>query len=370
VWADPKIFESITSSNAIDTTATNGPNVPQIDSEIATQQTQAQLGARVPDLCHTIPAPVLTLTAVADAPAVAPAHAPSHAPAHAPAVAPALALANAPILLTSGPELPPQAPPLLAAPSTPQIPHPSQHSAFQQAPFSLDLSSTAPAPGTSHHVPTAGVSGMATSHPPFVPLTSTPATFDLLGIYSSACSSPAINLSHTNTSSVIFQAPGSGAATHNSVLVQPTSFSFLQPPSFSSSGHSHTNKSRQPTDENAPPHNHGFAGRGKKNDEGATSHTPPQDLEKGTRRSRRAPVPSTRLDKLNEIGTNIVPPKPPANTLSTIEEPLWFAPAYDYLKQSALGDPWIHLVERWAQHERAKGWKSGKVRTYSFSLLI
>jgi hypothetical protein len=55
------------------------------------------------------------------------------------------------------------------------------------------------------------------------------------------------------------------------------------------------------------------------------------------------------------------------NTLPN-EEPLWFAPAYNYLKQCALGDAWIHLVERWAQHECAKRWKSGKVCIYSFPL--
>lgn len=87
-----------------------------------------------------------------------------------------------------------------------------------------------------------------------------------------------------------------------------------------------------------------------------------QEGENSTRRSRRAPVPSTRTDKLNEIGTNVLPPKAPIVPLSDVEEPSWFAPAYEYLKQSALGVVRLDIVEKWAKNERARGWKSGKVR--------
>ncbi|KAJ2914680.1 hypothetical protein MD484_g5746, partial [Candolleomyces efflorescens] len=79
-----------------------------------------------------------------------------------------------------------------------------------------------------------------------------------------------------------------------------------------------------------------------------------------SRRSRRAPVPSTRLEKLNEIGTNVVPPKPPIVPVSETDEPSWFAPAYKYLKENALGVAWVELVEKWAEYERSQGWKSGK----------
>lgn len=79
------------------------------------------------------------------------------------------------------------------------------------------------------------------------------------------------------------------------------------------------------------------------------------------RRSNRAPIPTTRLDRQNEIGTNIVPPKPPVDATAVIEEPLWFAPAYDYLKNNALGTMWVDLVEKWAEYERAKTWKTAKV---------
>ncbi|RXW14547.1 hypothetical protein EST38_g11302 [Candolleomyces aberdarensis] len=84
------------------------------------------------------------------------------------------------------------------------------------------------------------------------------------------------------------------------------------------------------------------------------------DPQNGTRRSRRAPVPSTRIDKLNAIGTNVIPPKPAIIPVSGTEEPFWFAPAYEYLKKSTLGVAWVELVENWAEYERVKGWKSGK----------
>ncbi|KAJ2927456.1 hypothetical protein H1R20_g9638, partial [Candolleomyces eurysporus] len=90
------------------------------------------------------------------------------------------------------------------------------------------------------------------------------------------------------------------------------------------------------------------------------THTPLRDVDDTVRRSSRAPVPSTRLDRQNEIGTNIVPLKPPVDAASIIEEPSWFAPAYDHLKNNALGPLWTDLVEKWAEYERAKGWKSAK----------
>ncbi|RXW15646.1 hypothetical protein EST38_g10204 [Candolleomyces aberdarensis] len=86
--------------------------------------------------------------------------------------------------------------------------------------------------------------------------------------------------------------------------------------------------------------------------------TPSQDDR--VRRSNRAPIPTTRLDRQNEIGTNIVPPKPLVDATAVIEEPLWFAPAYDYLKNNTLGTMWVDLVEKWAEYERAKAWKTGK----------
>lgn len=88
---------------------------------------------------------------------------------------------------------------------------------------------------------------------------------------------------------------------------------------------------------------------------------PPLAMDDTIRRSSRVPVPSTRLDRQNEIGTNIIPPNPPVDVGSVIEEPSWFAPAYNHLKNNALGPMWANLVEKWAEYERAKGWKSGRV---------
>jgi hypothetical protein len=94
---------------------------------------------------------------------------------------------------------------------------------------------------------------------------------------------------------------------------------------------------------------------------------PLRDADVAIRRSSRAHVPTTRLDRQNEIGINIVPPKPPVDevSMSNIEEPAWFAPAYNHLKNNALGPMWTDLVEKWAEYERAKGWKSAKVRFFS-----
>ncbi|RXW12708.1 hypothetical protein EST38_g13148 [Candolleomyces aberdarensis] len=331
-WVDPNILESIISSNALDVIGTDAPTVPQVNSEIVAKLSNVHM----PDLCHSVPAPVLTPTV------------------------------DAPISATSRPEPPPQAPPLPPAPWISHT-HPTLFSTFQQTPALPDPSSIAPLFGSSHHVAVSGASGMATS--PLSQLPSTPAMSMPATFAPNATHTPVV-VPSTNMASVVFQAPGSNApaAPHASHPLQPISFSFLQPPSFTSSGNSHANRheKQQPTDENAPPRNSvscGAAGdgqRGKENDEGTTAHAPPQDMENGTRRSRRAPVPSTRLDKLNEIGTNIIPPKPPVNTLSNNEEPPWFAPAYNYLKQSTLGVGWTSLVERWAHYERIKGWKSGK----------
>jgi hypothetical protein len=93
------------------------------------------------------------------------------------------------------------------------------------------------------------------------------------------------------------------------------------------------------------------------------------DLENGVRRSNRAPVPSTRLDKLNEIGDNIVTQKPSMVALGSNEEPAWFAPAHEHLKRDSLGAGWSGLIAKWAEYERFMGWKSAKVRISVSSLL-
>ncbi|RXW13409.1 hypothetical protein EST38_g12446 [Candolleomyces aberdarensis] len=118
-------------------------------------------------------------------------------------------------------------------------------------------------------------------------------------------------------------------------------------------------KQSPPTNENTPPSPKNSLDN-RDYTRATSTQTPFQSLDNGIRRSRRAPVPSTHLDRQNEIGTNIVPPKPPADTISVVEEPAWFAPAYQYLKNGALGHVWIDLVEKWAEYERLKGWKSAK----------
>lgn len=94
--------------------------------------------------------------------------------------------------------------------------------------------------------------------------------------------------------------------------------------------------------------------------------TPPSTENYTIRRSTRAPIPSTRLERQNEIGTNIIPPRPPVDVTSVVEEPAWFAPAYDHLKNNALGTIWTDLVEKWAEYERAKGWTFVKVCPFFF----
>ncbi|KAJ2926544.1 hypothetical protein H1R20_g10550, partial [Candolleomyces eurysporus] len=78
------------------------------------------------------------------------------------------------------------------------------------------------------------------------------------------------------------------------------------------------------------------------------------------RRSTRAPVPSTRLEKLNEISTNTTLPRPLVDQTADNEEPTWFAPALAHLKRTDLGAGWIILLEKWVEYERSRGWKSGK----------
>ncbi|KAJ2936118.1 hypothetical protein H1R20_g979, partial [Candolleomyces eurysporus] len=99
---------------------------------------------------------------------------------------------------------------------------------------------------------------------------------------------------------------------------------------------------------------------GKDSGDSNLSGSPFHDVGNGIRRSTRAPVPSTRLEKLNEIGTNIAPAKPPTNTTSNNKEPSWFAPAYQHFQRANLGPVWVNLVEKWAEYERVKYWKSGK----------
>ncbi|KAJ2925515.1 hypothetical protein H1R20_g11579, partial [Candolleomyces eurysporus] len=106
---------------------------------------------------------------------------------------------------------------------------------------------------------------------------------------------------------------------------------------------------------NAPQH-----APAKDSGDGDPSVSPLCDVGDGIHRSNRAPVPSTRLEKLNEIGTNIAPPKPPTNTTPDTKEPAWFAPAYQHLQRANLGPAWIDLVEKWAKYERLRYWKSGK----------
>ncbi|RXW17172.1 hypothetical protein EST38_g8681 [Candolleomyces aberdarensis] len=114
-----------------------------------------------------------------------------------------------------------------------------------------------------------------------------------------------------------------------------------------------------PTNENMPPSRTNSSDN-RDHTMTTSTQTPFQNLDNSIRRSSRVPVPSTRLDRQNEIGTTIVRPKPSVDTLSIAEEPAWFAPAYNYLKNDALGRTWIDLVAKWAEYERLKGWKSGK----------
>ncbi|KAJ2929122.1 hypothetical protein H1R20_g7974, partial [Candolleomyces eurysporus] len=57
---------------------------------------------------------------------------------------------------------------------------------------------------------------------------------------------------------------------------------------------------------------------------------------------------------------------PPPSTTHKVDqtadnkEPTWFAPDLAHLKRTDLGASWIILLEKWAEHENGRGWKSGK----------
>ncbi|KAJ2913844.1 hypothetical protein MD484_g6555, partial [Candolleomyces efflorescens] len=78
----------------------------------------------------------------------------------------------------------------------------------------------------------------------------------------------------------------------------------------------------------------------------APAQEPPAAGHTEVRRSTRSAVPSTRLEKLNAIGTNPTPPKfsPPDLTVP----PPWFDPAVKYLSsRSDLGPQFLSVVEKW-----------------------
>ncbi|KAJ2919076.1 hypothetical protein MD484_g1361, partial [Candolleomyces efflorescens] len=143
-------------------------------------------------------------------------------------------------------------------------------------------------------------------------------------------------------------------------MFPPVTFDFLSTPNMAgmqtfNSFHSQDQHRRPQTDENTPP-----APPNTHNQHHATLGDPPtQELQNGIRRSNRPPAPSTRVDKLNEIGTNIVPPKRLTED-SDAQEPIWFQPSREYLMKIDLGPLWSGLVEKWAEYECAKGWKSGR----------
>ncbi|KAJ3525220.1 hypothetical protein NMY22_g10666 [Coprinellus aureogranulatus] len=76
-----------------------------------------------------------------------------------------------------------------------------------------------------------------------------------------------------------------------------------------------------------------------------------------TRRSARAPVPSTRAEKLNEIGQNVVTVPVAVSTTEDTGPPDWFDPACKFLRADGrLGQEWDQLVDMWIEFEKAMGY--------------
>jgi hypothetical protein len=198
--------------------------------------------------------------------------------------------------------------------------------------------------------------GFPTIHPPTFNLSTPPSTFTTVApptvAYASAVNTPAPTSSTIQIPGPTTAAAQPGAtapAWHNSGAIV-----FTTPATTSGSA-------------TVPPPAFQVPNPGVDFNQAQADRTPFNDLDNGIRRSNRAPVPSTRLDKLNEIGDNIAPPKPPIDPLAPPVKPTWFDPAYEHLKRSNLGEAWTRLVEKWAEHEHVKGWKAGKVRIIAFS---
>ncbi|KAJ2924243.1 hypothetical protein H1R20_g12850, partial [Candolleomyces eurysporus] len=205
----------------------------------------------------------------------------------------------------------------------------------------------------------------AASAPPMAPtsvLASTPATI-MPPVAPTSTSVPALPSLHAPATNVLPLAPpGSNSNAGTLVSFQPSTITM--PTTWSTAPATTTNTaavqssfSLHVSNNSTPAFNIDIV---KATDQIQQDRAPFQDLDNGIRRSSRAPVPSTRLEKLNKIGDNILPPRPPPGAIGEPEEPSWFAPTYKYLKNSSLGQEWDSLVEKWAGYEQMKGWKSGK----------
>ncbi|KAF6741135.1 hypothetical protein DFP72DRAFT_863045 [Ephemerocybe angulata] len=78
----------------------------------------------------------------------------------------------------------------------------------------------------------------------------------------------------------------------------------------------------------------------------------------GVRRSRRAPVPSKTLERLQQIGTNALIYSSPVVKSSgpPPSAPGWYTAALADLKDTNLGAAWVALVEKWDTLEQALGY--------------
>ncbi|KAJ3511921.1 hypothetical protein NMY22_g15494 [Coprinellus aureogranulatus] len=73
--------------------------------------------------------------------------------------------------------------------------------------------------------------------------------------------------------------------------------------------------------------------------------------------SGRAPVPSTRAEQLNSIGTNVIKHAPVIIEPQNDGPPDWFGPACTFLKaEGRLGEEWGMLIEKWIELEMEMGY--------------
>ncbi|KAJ2936868.1 hypothetical protein H1R20_g222, partial [Candolleomyces eurysporus] len=83
-------------------------------------------------------------------------------------------------------------------------------------------------------------------------------------------------------------------------------------------------------------------------DDGELENEPPNEGK--IRRSGRAPAPSTRREKQNEIGTNVV--RPPISQPDPQRHRAWFAPAVVHVKEMELGEEFDAMQEKWEKLEQ------------------
>ncbi|KAJ2932248.1 hypothetical protein H1R20_g4856, partial [Candolleomyces eurysporus] len=392
MWADPEILEAISRMNAPNIEDWSPAASSTTMSTVLSQPSPKSVNVHVPDSST----PHNNLLPGSDGSMIAPPALNSistTASAMLIAPAPNMSAIALPPLCAPVPDMSPPAPLPLPAPSS------TAETAF--------LNSSAPAPPAINMSITALSTLHSTATDVAVATPALPAnihspipTHSTVSAKSSLSAFPTFPLQTTNASTPTpgltpGAVPNSASPAVTSSNIVPTTwssggftsaqFNSVPPPSTTHKGSSRArphHRQRQAAKENlspTTPSNAHVSGDNNRPNENVPlvptleTHAPPKDFSasdlirspfhdagNSIRRSSRAPVPSTRLEKLNEIGTNIALPRPPVDQTADNEEPTWFAPALAHLKRTDLGASWIILLEKWAEHEYSRGWKSGK----------